>query len=127
MTIVLGLRASEPAAKPESMTGTGCPFNPLFALVSYVVARRTAEFGLRIPHRTQESARRHRRPAESLAGQLPSSPVLGSDLVVALLDIHPWNPGHILRRDSDSKYLPLMGGTRLCRAVYSDAAGMGPR
>ena len=31
-----------------------------------------------------------------LAGQLPSSPVLDSDLVVALLDIHPWNPGHTL-------------------------------
>ena len=29
-----------------------------------------------------------------LAGQLPSSPVIDSDLVVAFLDIHPWNPGH---------------------------------
>jgi len=31
-----------------------------------------------------------------LAGELPSSPVLDSDLVVAFLDIHPWNPGHTL-------------------------------
>ena len=31
-----------------------------------------------------------------LAGQLPSSPVLDSDLIVAFLDIHPWNPGHTL-------------------------------
>jgi histidine triad (HIT) family protein len=31
-----------------------------------------------------------------LAGQLPSSPVIDSDLVVAFLDIHPWNPGHTL-------------------------------
>jgi len=31
-----------------------------------------------------------------LAGELPSSPVLDGDLVVAFLDIHPWNPGHTL-------------------------------
>ena len=31
-----------------------------------------------------------------LAGQLPSSPVLDTDLIVAFLDIHPWNPGHTL-------------------------------
>ena len=31
-----------------------------------------------------------------LAGELPSSPVLDRDLVVAFLDIHPWNPGHTL-------------------------------
>src|SRR5687768_3664550 len=31
-----------------------------------------------------------------LAGELPSSPVLDSDLVVAFLDIHPANPGHTL-------------------------------
>ena len=31
-----------------------------------------------------------------LAGELPSSPVFVSDLVVAFLDIHPWNPGHTL-------------------------------
>jgi diadenosine tetraphosphate (Ap4A) HIT family hydrolase len=31
-----------------------------------------------------------------LAGQLPSSPVLDGDLVVAFLDIHPWNQGHTL-------------------------------
>jgi diadenosine tetraphosphate (Ap4A) HIT family hydrolase len=31
-----------------------------------------------------------------LAGELPSSPVLDSDLVVAFLDISPWNPGHTL-------------------------------
>jgi histidine triad (HIT) family protein len=31
-----------------------------------------------------------------LEGQLPSSPVLDSDLVVAFLDIHPVNPGHTL-------------------------------
>jgi diadenosine tetraphosphate (Ap4A) HIT family hydrolase len=31
-----------------------------------------------------------------LAGALASSPVLESDLVVAFLDIHPWNPGHTL-------------------------------
>jgi diadenosine tetraphosphate (Ap4A) HIT family hydrolase len=31
-----------------------------------------------------------------LAGQLPSSPVVAGDLVVAFLDIHPWNPGHTL-------------------------------
>jgi histidine triad (HIT) family protein len=31
-----------------------------------------------------------------LAGQLPSSLVLDNDLVVAFLDIHPWNPGHTL-------------------------------
>jgi diadenosine tetraphosphate (Ap4A) HIT family hydrolase len=31
-----------------------------------------------------------------LAGQLPSSLVLDSDLIVAFLDIHPWNPGHTL-------------------------------
>ena len=31
-----------------------------------------------------------------LAGELPSSPVLDSELVVAFLDIHPWNPGHTL-------------------------------
>ena len=40
-----------------------------------------------------------------LAGELPSSPVLKSDLVVAFLDIHPANPGHTLvlpRRHVDS-------------------------
>ena len=31
-----------------------------------------------------------------IAGELPSSQVLDSDLVVAFLDIHPWNPGHTL-------------------------------
>lgn len=31
-----------------------------------------------------------------LAGELPSSPVLDGDLVVAFLDIHPWNSGHTL-------------------------------
>jgi histidine triad (HIT) family protein len=31
-----------------------------------------------------------------LAGELPSSLVLDSQLVVAFLDIHPWNPGHTL-------------------------------
>ena len=31
-----------------------------------------------------------------LAGELPSSPVLENDLVVALLDIRPANPGHTL-------------------------------
>lgn len=31
-----------------------------------------------------------------LACDVPSSPVLDSDLVVAFLDIHPWNPGHTL-------------------------------
>jgi len=31
-----------------------------------------------------------------LAGHVPSSPVLDSDLIVAFLDIHPWNPGHTL-------------------------------
>ena len=31
-----------------------------------------------------------------LAGELPSSPVLDSDLVVAFLDIRPGNPGHTL-------------------------------
>ena len=31
-----------------------------------------------------------------LAGELRSSPVLESHLVVAFLDIHPWNPGHTL-------------------------------
>ena len=31
-----------------------------------------------------------------LAGELPSSPVLDSGLVVAFLDIHPVNPGHTL-------------------------------
>ena len=31
-----------------------------------------------------------------LAGQVPSSRVLDSELVVAFLDIHPWNPGHTL-------------------------------
>ena len=31
-----------------------------------------------------------------LAAELPSSPVLESDLVVAFLDIHPANPGHTL-------------------------------
>jgi histidine triad (HIT) family protein len=31
-----------------------------------------------------------------LAGELPSSPVLDGDLVVAFLDIHPVNPGHTL-------------------------------
>ena len=31
-----------------------------------------------------------------LAGELASSPILESDLVVAFLDIHPWNPGHTL-------------------------------
>ena len=31
-----------------------------------------------------------------LAGELASSPVLDTDLVVAFLDIHPWNPGHTL-------------------------------
>lgn len=31
-----------------------------------------------------------------LAGELPVSLVLDDDLVVAFLDIHPWNPGHTL-------------------------------
>jgi diadenosine tetraphosphate (Ap4A) HIT family hydrolase len=31
-----------------------------------------------------------------IAGELPSSRVLDSDLVLAFLDIHPWNPGHTL-------------------------------
>lgn len=31
-----------------------------------------------------------------LAGEIPSSPVLENDLVVALLDIRPANPGHTL-------------------------------
>ena len=31
-----------------------------------------------------------------LAGQLPSSPVLDTDLIVAFLDIRPANPGHTL-------------------------------
>ena len=31
-----------------------------------------------------------------LAGELPSSPVLEDELVVAILDIHPANPGHTL-------------------------------
>jgi diadenosine tetraphosphate (Ap4A) HIT family hydrolase len=31
-----------------------------------------------------------------LAGELPASPVLDTDLVVAFLDIQPWNPGHTL-------------------------------
>lgn len=31
-----------------------------------------------------------------LAGELPSSPVLDSDLIVAFLDIRPANPGHTL-------------------------------
>jgi len=31
-----------------------------------------------------------------LAGELPSSPVLENDLVVAILDIRPANPGHTL-------------------------------
>ncbi len=31
-----------------------------------------------------------------LAGELPSSPVLDTDLVVAILDIPPANPGHTL-------------------------------
>jgi diadenosine tetraphosphate (Ap4A) HIT family hydrolase len=31
-----------------------------------------------------------------LSGELSSSPVLDSDLVVAFLDIRPWNPGHTL-------------------------------
>ena len=31
-----------------------------------------------------------------LAGELPSSPVLGNDLIVAFLDIRPANPGHTL-------------------------------
>jgi len=31
-----------------------------------------------------------------LRGELPSSPVLDNDLVCALLDIHPVNPGHTL-------------------------------
>ena len=31
-----------------------------------------------------------------IAGELPSSQILDSDLVVAFLDIHPWNPGHTL-------------------------------
>ena len=31
-----------------------------------------------------------------LAGELPSSPVLNDELVVAFLDVHPVNPGHTL-------------------------------
>ena len=69
-----------------------------------------------------------------LRGELPSSPVLDGDLVVAFLDIHPWNPGHTLvlpRRhvESFTELSPMeveqlaLGGQRIATALKQEFDG----